>query len=234
MSTSSEMPWKFAAATPIQNFHYPTIQASPLVVEESTPESKDGSEASERTAQEAALREAEMQAHTAALESAWERGLREGEARGRAAVNQALEQERRAIKQTLQEFAAERAAYFRRVESDVVRLALAIARKILHREAQVDPLLLAGIVRVGLDQMQQGSRVVVKTSARNAEAWRRCLAEEINEQHQLEVVADESLEDHRCILQSEVGSTEISLDGQLQEIERGFFDLLSDHPGTSL
>ena len=36
------------------------------------------------------------------------------------------------------------ADYFRRVEGDVVSLALAIARKMLHREVQIDPLLLAG------------------------------------------------------------------------------------------
>ncbi len=51
----------------------------------------------------------------------------------------------------------------------MVRLALAIARKVLHREAQLDPLLLAGVVRVALDQMQAGSRVLLRTSPDAAE-----------------------------------------------------------------
>ena len=52
------------------------------------------------------------------------------------------------IPQALELFQVERKDYFSRVESDVVQLALAIAAKILHREAQVDPLLVAALVRV--------------------------------------------------------------------------------------
>ena len=53
----------------------------------------------------------------------------------------------------------------------MVRLALSIARKILHREAQMDPLLLAGVVRVALDQMQAGTRVLLRTSPASARTW---------------------------------------------------------------
>ncbi len=41
----------------------------------------------------------------------------------------------------------------------MVRLALAIARKVLHREAQMDPLLLAGVVRVALDRCRRDAGV---------------------------------------------------------------------------
>jgi len=37
------------------------------------------------------------------------------------------------------------------VEHEVVKLALAVAARILRREAQMDPLLLTGAVRVALD-----------------------------------------------------------------------------------
>jgi len=52
-----------------------------------------------------------------------------------------LEKEAATIRKTLELFEAEKKTYFSRVESDVVHLALAIATKILHREAQVDPML---------------------------------------------------------------------------------------------
>ena len=100
----------------------------------------------------------------AAVEAAREQGFRQGEAQARTAAEQALNEQRQAVASALKEFEQQRADYFRRVESEVVRLALAIARKVLHREAQMDPLLLAGVVRVALDQMQAGSRVVLRTS----------------------------------------------------------------------
>ena len=108
---------------------------------------------------------------------------------------------------------------------------MAIARKVLHREAQMDPLLLAGVVRVALDQMQAGTRLTLRTSPGEVEAWRQFCAKDLEDRQGIEVVADTSLESHQCVLQAEAGSTEISLEGQLQEIESGFFDLLEAHPG---
>ena len=43
-----------------------------------------------------------------------------------------------------------------------MQLALSIARKILHREAQLDPLLLAGIVRVALEKIDGATEVVLR------------------------------------------------------------------------
>jgi len=87
---------------------------------------------------------------------AYERGIREGEATSRAAAALELTSVKASISAALEKFKAERAAYFARIEPDVVQLALAIARKILHREAQMDPLLLAGMVRVALERVETG------------------------------------------------------------------------------
>ena len=113
----------------------------------------------------------------AAVESAREQGFRQGEAEARAAAERAVNEQRQAVSSALKEFAHQRADYFRRVESEVVRLALAIARKVLHREAQLDPLLLTGVVRVALDQMQAGTRVLVANLAGGGGGWRQFCAE---------------------------------------------------------
>ena len=43
-----------------------------------------------------------------------------------------------------------------------MQLALAIAAKILHREAQVDPMLVAALVRMTIEKMREGSSVTVR------------------------------------------------------------------------
>ena len=63
------------------------------------------------------------------------------------------------------QFTRDRASYFQKVEGEVVQLALGIARKILHREAQLDPLLLAGIVRVALEKIDGATGVDVAHSS---------------------------------------------------------------------
>jgi flagellar assembly protein FliH len=208
----------------VQSFHYPVIP-SPVLRRE----------ASEVLANEAAQKARELamqQELAAAVEAARAEGFKLGEEQARASAAQAIEQERAAVLSALQDFAGRRDDYFRRVETEVVRLALAIARKVLHREAQMDPLLLAGVVRVALDQMQAGSRVVLRTSPDSVELWRGFCEQHCQGKQAVEVVADSALEGHRCVLQAEVGSSEISLDSQLQEIESGFFDLLRERPPT--
>ena len=72
------------------------------------------------------------------------------------------------IRQAIELFQVERKEYFSRVESDVVQLALAISAKILHREAQVDPMLVAALVRVAIDKLHDGSSVSVRVSPAEA------------------------------------------------------------------
>ena len=78
----------------------------------------------------------------------WQRpgkkGFSEGEAQANRAAAPGSGAGTAAIAAAVTEFARQRTDYFRRVESEAVRLALSIARKVLHREAQMDPLLLAG------------------------------------------------------------------------------------------
>ena len=90
-------------------------------------------------------------------------------------MKQGLEAEAAKIRQTLELFKVEKKDYFSRVEAEVVHLALAIAAKILHREAQVDPLLVAALVRVAVDKLHAGSSVSVRVSPATAEKWRSYL-----------------------------------------------------------
>jgi flagellar biosynthesis/type III secretory pathway protein FliH len=56
-------------------------------------------------------------------------------------------------------FNEERDRYLNAVEHEVVDLALMVAARILRREAQMDPLLLTGAVRVALGQLSSSTRV---------------------------------------------------------------------------
>ncbi len=139
------------------------------------------------------------------------------------------EEEAAKIRQALELFKAERKEYFSRVESEVVHLALAIAAKILHREAQVDPFLVAGLVRVAVDKLHNGSSVSVRVSPQTASNWRNYLASPQNGST-IAIVEDAHLGPKDCILETDLGSADFSIDAQLKEVEQGFFDLLAQRP----
>jgi flagellar assembly protein FliH len=160
---------------------------------------------------------------------ALEEGIRQGEERVRAAYGEALQQERGAIAKALEQFAEERKSYFQVVESEIVQLALSVAGKILHREAQVDPLVLAGVVRVALEKVGKGTQVKLLVHPSRAAEWQQHFQQYVDGST-VEVSADDSVETTCCVLHTFLGVTEISLDGQLKEIERGFLDLLAQRP----
>jgi len=133
------------------------------------------------------------------------------------------------IQQTVELFKVERKGYFSRVESEVVQLALAIASKVLHREAQVDPMLVAALVRVAVDKMHDGSSVSVRVSPAQAGKWTAYLANPLNGSS-IAVIEDTHLGPEECILETGLGSANFSIDAQMKEIEQGFFDLLAQRP----
>jgi flagellar assembly protein FliH len=160
----------------------------------------------------------------------YEKGLAEGEARARAEFEKTLASLRGELSEALRQFAAQREGYFQRVESEIVQLALSIARKILHREVQMDPLLLTGIVRVALESLNDGTQVRLRANPQEIPFWRDYFSRSTDIVPAPELMGDASLASGSCALETELGSTHISLETQLKEIEQGFLDLLEQRP----
>jgi flagellar assembly protein FliH len=129
--------------------------------------------------------------------------------------------------EAVREFTASRDQYFARVEREVVELALAIAARILQREAQVDPLLLTGAVRVALGQLAESTAVELRVPAPAHEMWAETLRLMPNLPVTPTVVADGEMKEGECVLTTELGRVDLGVRAQLKEVERGFFDLLS-------
>jgi flagellar assembly protein FliH len=160
-------------------------------------------------------------------QAAFERGLRQGELQARGACDAGIEEQRRRVSIALEEFISQREIYFSRIETEVVQLALAISRKILHREAQMDPLLLAGAVHVALEKIDSGTHVRLRAHPNDVQAWRIHFQQPLYKNPAPDLVGDSNLSPGELALETASGSTQIGLDLQLKEIEQGFFDLLA-------
>lgn len=136
--------------------------------------------------------------------------------------------EREMVLRTCEQFGRERARYFAGVEAEVVNLALAIATRVLHREAQLDPLLLVAAVRVALEKVAEDSGLVLRVPVEDVVMWRGVF--EADADSFVKLVADENLSAGACVLDTNVGKVELGVSAQLAEIEKGFFDLLQQRP----
>jgi flagellar assembly protein FliH len=128
-------------------------------------------------------------------------------------------------------FHASQQRYFADAEAAVVRLALGIAGRVLHREAQMDPLLLRGAVRVALEDMQQSATCVLEVAAEKAEAWERWLSS-AGMLARVQIRTKEDAAPGHCRLEIGASAADLSVPTQLAEIERGFFDLLQSRPSA--
>ena len=155
------------------------------------------------------------------------RGIEEGriaEREAHRAANSAETSVRAAeLASLVQQFSAERDRYLERVETEVVRLALAIAARILRREAQTDPLLLLGAVRVALGQLAGATRIRLRVPAAHASLWTDAVALLPSRAPRPEIVSDDSMRLGECVLESELGSVDLAVPAQLAEIERRLF-----------
>ena len=163
-----------------------------------------------------------------AAETGYERGLKEGrqvERDAQSAVQAEAEKQRVGqVTELLERFAQERDSYMRAVEHEVVDLALAVAARILRREAQMDPLLLTGAVRVALGQLSASTQVRLRVPAAELDLWTESIALVPNLAVKPTVVAGERMRLGDCVIETEMGSVDLGIRSQLGEIERGFFD----------
>src|SRR5208337_1482339 len=162
------------------------------------------------------------------FEAGRERGRQEGlqtEREAHAAAQRAVEQ--RQLRQSaglIETFAQERDRYLHAVEQEVVKLALAVAARILRREAQMDPLLLTGAVRVALGQLAGSTQARLSVPEAELDLWREAIALVPNLAVRPAVSAGEGMRLGDCVIETELGSVDLGIRSQLGEIERGFFD----------
>jgi flagellar assembly protein FliH len=166
---------------------------------------------------EVRLREREGQ-FAVTLERARGEALRKGREMAESEQT-ALRQECSAqLRRAIDEFQSRSADYFARVEEEVVRLALAIAERILHREAQMDPLLLSGPVRVALGQLAASAQVRLRVPSQHLEMWTELVRLIPGLPLQPEVVADTQLETGEAILESSLGRVDLGVRSQMEEV----------------
>ena len=110
------------------------------------------------------------------------------------------------------------------VEQNVAGLALAIAERVLRREAQLDPLFLVGAVRVALGHLAEGLHVRLRIPSSEAAMWTETISHLPGLRVLPEVVPDSAMQTGDCVLESEMGSADLGLSAQLHTIQHALFD----------
>lgn len=160
---------------------------------------------------------------------ALEQSRREGFAAGVAAGRRETEEQARpaidGLARNLAELARLRQSIREEAAHDLVRLAVSIAARVIHREVSLDPDALLGLVQAAFLKLQ--SREIQRVRMHPAlESLVRKSLEQSGAPKNLDLLPDPGLHPGELFFETSQGILDGSVDTQLQEIERGLIDRL--------
>ena len=150
---------------------------------------------------------------------AFAKGYKQGERAGGEAAGKRGEAMLRRLAETLTELNTLRATMIRQTELQIVELALAVARRVVHREISLDKDLLVAIARVALDRLGESASVTVRLHPEEFDAVGGArVSEEAG--NGVTFVSDPRVPRGGCRVESDMGMVEAGVDAQIQEIAR--------------
>lgn len=159
-------------------------------------------------------------ANAAGIErEAFVKGYAQGERAGMEAGAQRAEAMLRRLAATIDELAELRRTIVRQTERQMVELALSVARRIVLREVTLDPEIVAAIAHVALDRLGQDSPATVRLSPEDYAAVMSARGESWAGSH-VTVMPDVAVARGGCLVESDFGLVDASIDAQLQELGR--------------
>jgi len=176
--------------------------------------------------------QAELQAQLAAAEAkaevrvreAREAGRREGDAAARQAVAAETREVTVRLAASIQQLVELRPRLRLQAESDLVRLAVSIARRIVFRELNIDPEAVTALARVALDKLRMQEVTKVRVHPEHKAVIQEFLTK--NGVTHVEVTADQTQLRGSVVFETSRGNLDVSAETQLREIERGLTDRL--------
>jgi flagellar assembly protein FliH len=160
------------------------------------------------------------------LKEQCELAFRQGEASGRRDALAELDEKMRSLSRAIENAASHKARLREQAEHDVVSLAMAIARRVIHREIQVDEEAILGLVKAAFQNANLREVTQVRVHPQFVSVLQNHL-QGIGAPISIQLTGDASLELGGLILETARGSLDASAGTQLDEIGRGFADAMS-------
>jgi flagellar assembly protein FliH len=173
---------------------------------------------------ESRSKEIEQEAQARARVS-YNQGLAAGEAAALQRMHQKLDPVLNGLNGVIAELASTRKRVRAEAEDDAVKLAIAIARRILYRELATDPEAILGLVKAAFGKLNARETHCLRVAPADAAAIEEHRAQ-LRFPLALEIASDAALTPGSAIFETSRGELDASVDTQLAEIDRGLTDVL--------
>jgi len=150
-------------------------------------------------------------------EEAREEGFAEGMSQAQEAIKEEFLPVLQNLKQTITKIQELRTVILKQNESEIIDLAIDIARKILGGELEQNPISVAQVIRAALHKVDAIENITVKISPAEYETLMKNLPDFLKNTW---IVADSNVSKGGAIIDTDTGAYDAQIDSQLHEIER--------------
>jgi flagellar biosynthesis/type III secretory pathway protein FliH len=122
------------------------------------------------------------------------------------------------LERAIEEFAVLRTRTLDETEEQIVVLAAAIARRVIGREMTIDPGLMLALAAEGIDALGERDRIVVRIGGFEESHLPAMLERLRRRAPRCEIALDPSLGPGECVVESELGQVDESIDARLANV----------------
>lgn len=181
-----------------------------------------------------ALKEAEEIKKLAQTEG-YERGLRDAQKEIEADRQMALEQ----CRQILEEARRTKLNILESSTTDMARLAIAVAKRVINFEVNTNPQIIINVIREAINLLDQPGNIHVYVNPQEIEPALIGLAEEELSEIDKQDLSNALMPDARvgvggCVIESDAGIVDAQLDTRIAKVEQALQDVMADEPNENL
>lgn len=161
------------------------------------------------------------------LRSRLDDARRQGSEEGKQQAEQGLSNVFQSLRRSIAELSALRERVLRESEEDLLRLSIAIARKIIQHEISTDRSLIASLISSAISGSLSMDRITIRLSPADhelVESDRRRYLGAISSETRVILASDDTLSPGDCVVESTTGVVDARIDTQLDEIFRRLWE----------
>jgi flagellar assembly protein FliH len=154
-----------------------------------------------------------------------EKGISEGEKAGFERTAQKLEPVLNSLRQALLQLNNLRQDTVQKLEKEVVELALAIARKVICREIEVDKEVVVWVARQALTKVEDSGKITIKLNPSDLQFINETkyrLSEMIGNIDNVKLESEDTIHSGGCVVETDLGDIDARIEHQLQAVEETF------------
>lgn len=155
-------------------------------------------------------------------------GMTQGEAAAQEKAQEFLNTAAATADQRVAAASADAAAMLAGAERQIVDIAMTVARKILAREIEENPLTILPIVKAALGEVSDQEQLILHVSPADYDFVVQAKPElqaALSRDNGLSIIADESLKDGDCVVDSPYGTIDARIDVQLEMLKAVLRDI---------